>query len=56
MDMQFGMAVIVILLGLGLTQIEGGEGGFMIGAAWGTIAMGCLWVSIRVYKAYKKRS
>jgi len=27
----------VILLGLGLTQIEGGESGFFLGAAWGTI-------------------
>ena len=56
MDIQFGMAVVVILLGLGLTQLEGGESGFMIGAAWGTIAMGCLWVAIRAFKAYKKRS
>ena len=55
-DIQFGMAVIVILLGFGLTQIEGGESGFILGAAWGTIAMGCLWVAIRAYKSYKKRS
>ena len=54
MDMQFGIAVVVILLGLGLTQMEGG--GFLLGAAWGTIAMGCVWVSIRTYKSYKKRS
>jgi hypothetical protein len=56
MDLQFGMAVIVILLGLGLTQIEGGESGFLLGAAWGTIGMGCLWVTIRAYKSFKKRS
>lgn len=56
MDMQFGMAVVVILLGLGLTQIEGGESGFMLGAAWGTIAMGCVWVGLRAFKSYKKRS
>ena len=56
MDMQFGIAVVVILVGLGLTQIEGEGSGFMLGAAWGTISMGCLWVAIRVFKAYKKRS
>ncbi len=56
MDMQFGIAVVAILLGLGLTQMEGGEGGFFLGAAWGTIGMGCLWVAIRAYKSYKKHS
>lgn len=56
MDMQFGIAVVVILLGLGLTQIEGGESGFILGAAWGTILMGCFWVALRAYKSYKKRS
>ena len=56
MDIQFTLAVIVILLGLGLTQIEGGESGFFLGAAWGTIGMGCLWVAIRAYKSFKKRS
>ncbi len=56
MDMQFGIAVVVILLGLGLTQIEGGESGFFVGAAWGTIGMGCLWVALRAYKSFKKRS
>jgi hypothetical protein len=56
MDMQFAIAVVVILLGLGLTQMEGGESGFLLGAAWGTIGMGCLWVSLRAYKSYKKRS
>ncbi len=56
MDVQYALAVIVILLGLGLTQIEGGESGFLFGAAWGTIGMGCVWVVIRAYKSFKKRS
>lgn len=56
MDIQFGMAVVVILLGFGLTQIEGGENGFLLGTAWGTIGMGCLWVAIRAYKSFKNRS
>ena len=55
MDYQYGAAVVVILLGLGLTQIGGGENEFYVGAGWGTLAMGCIWVFIRMYKAYKKR-
>jgi len=55
MDFQYGAAVVVILLGLGLTQIGGGENEFYVGAGWGTLAMGSLWVFIRMYKSYKKR-
>ncbi len=55
MDMQFGIATIVIILGLGLITLEGGENEFFVGAGWGTVIMGCFWVAIRVYKSYKKR-
>ncbi len=55
MDMQFAIATIVIILGLGITQIDGGQNEFFTGAGWGTVAMGCLWVAIRMYKSYKKR-
>lgn len=55
MDLQFGAAVIVILLGIGLTQIGGGKVDFYVGAGWGTIAMGCIWVFLRMLKSYKKR-
>ena len=55
MDMQFGIATIVIILGLGITQIDGGQNEFFAGAGWGTVVMGCLWVAIRVYKSYKKK-
>jgi hypothetical protein len=55
MDYQYGGAVILILLGLGLTQIDGGENSFFVGAGFGTLAMGCIWVLIRVRKEYKKR-
>jgi len=55
MDMQFAIATIVIILGLGLTQLEGGQNEFFVGAGWGTLAMGCLWVAIRAYKSYKKK-
>ena len=55
MDMQYAFAVIVILLGLGLIQMKGSENEFFLGAAWGTIAIGCVWVAIRAYKSYKKK-
>ena len=55
MDYQYGGAVILILLGLGLTQIGGGENSFFVGAGFGTLAMGCIWVLIRVRKEFKKR-
>ena len=55
MDLQFGAAVVVILLGLGLTQVDGGEVEFYVGAGWGTIAVGCIWVILRMLKSYKKR-
>ena len=55
MDYQYGAAVILILLGLGLTQIGGGEDNFFVGAGWRTLAMGCIWVLIRVRKEFKKR-
>ncbi len=55
MDYQYGAAVIVILLGLGLTQIGGEENSFFVGAGFGTLAVGCIWVLIRVRQEYKKR-
>jgi len=55
MDMQFGVATLVMVLGLGLTQVDGGQNEFFLGAGWGTLAMGSLWVAIRVYKSYKKK-
>ncbi len=32
MDMQFGIATVVIILGLGITQIDGGQNEFYAGA------------------------
>ena len=58
MDMQFGIVTVIILLGLGLTQINVGEiqqNEFFAGVGWGTLTMGCLWVTIRVYKSYTRK-
>ena len=53
MDIQYGLAVIVIILGLALI-IEGGENEFYYGAGWGTLAMGCIWVFVRMYQVIQK--
>ncbi len=55
MDFQYGAAVIVILLGLGLTQMGGEDNSFFVGAGFGTLVVGCIWVFIRLRKEYKKR-
>ncbi len=55
MDYQYGAAVIVILLGLGLTQMGGEDNSFFVGAGFGTLVVGCIWIFIRVRKEYKKR-
>ncbi len=54
MDIQYGLGVLVIILGLALI-IEGGENEFYYGIGWGTLAMGCIWVFMRMYRSYKKR-
>ncbi len=54
MDIQYGLGVIVIILGFAFI-IEGGENEFYYGAGWGTLAIGCIWIFVRMYQAYKKR-
>jgi len=52
---QEAMAVILILFGLGLTQLEGGNDPFYIGAGVGTVAMASLWLVILIVKDFKKK-
>ena len=55
MDKQFAGAVILILVGLGLTQIRGDEGDpFLAGIGIGTIAIAAVWIGIRMMKDLKK--
>jgi len=54
MSKQLGIAVVIILLGFGLTQLED-ESAFYIGAGYGTVAMGTLWVVILLIKDLKKK-
>ena len=55
MAKQEAMAVILILFGLGLTQLEGGNDPFYIGAGVGTVAMASLWLVILIVKDFKKK-
>ena len=54
MDKKDAIAVIVILAGLGLTQVEWGPNEFFVGLGWGSIAIGCFWLLLSVRKELKK--
>ncbi|MBI1663827.1 MAG: hypothetical protein IS860_10165 [Nitrosopumilus sp.] len=55
MDKQYAFAVILIILGLGLNQ-SGSSDPFYSGLGMGIVAMGTLWVAIRLIKEVKKKS
>lgn len=55
MDKQYAFAVILIILGLGLNQ-SGISDPFYSGLGVGIIAMGTLWVAIRLIKELKKKN
>jgi hypothetical protein len=48
------IAVILILLGIGLTQIKPNES-FAVGLGVGTIAMASLWIVVLIAKDLKKK-
>ena len=53
-DIQYALAVILIILGLGLTQ-SGSDNSFYSGLGIGIVAMGTFWVLIRLIKELKKK-
>jgi len=53
-DIQYALAVILIILGLGLTQ-SGSSNVFFSGLGIGIVAMGTFWVLIRLIKELKKK-
>lgn len=55
MSKQVGLAVIFILLGFGLTQLDEGANSFYIGAGLGTVIMASLWLVILIIKDLKKK-
>ena len=54
MDKQYAFAVILIILGLGLSQ-SGDADPFLSGLGIGIVAMGTLWVAIRLIVELKKK-
>ena len=54
MDKQYAFAVILIILGIGLSQ-SGSTDTFYTGIGTGIAAMGTLWVAIRLVKELKKK-
>ena len=52
MDKQYAIAVMTIILGLGVNQA--GSDSFLNGLGIGIIAMGTIWVAIRLIKELKK--
>jgi hypothetical protein len=55
MDKKDILSLIIILLGLGLTQLEGGNNSFYVGLGVGTVVMGSVWIIIRIIKEFKKK-
>ena len=53
MDKQYAIAVTMIILGLGVNQ-AGNSDSFLNGLGIGIIAMGVIWVAIRLIKELKK--
>ncbi len=56
MDKKDAIAVILILAGLGTTQLGGGPEGFYVGLGWGTIGIASIWLAISIRKELKKGS
>ena len=53
MDKQYAIAVTLIILGLDVNQ-AGNSDSFLNGLGIGIIAMGTMWVAIRLIKELKK--
>jgi hypothetical protein len=54
MDKKDIISTIIILAGLGLTQLEGGTNSFYVGLGIGTVVIASTWIIIRIIKEYKK--
>jgi len=56
MDKKDAIAVILILAGLGTTQLGGGQDEFYVGLGWGTVGIASIWLAISLRKELKKGS
>lgn len=56
MDKKFGVAVILILLGLGITQLESSaDNPFLIGIGIGTAVIASFWIALTIFRDLKRR-
>ena len=55
MDKQYAAAVILIIFGLGLTQIQGSDGSFLMGLGIGTIIISLVWIVRIIIRDMKRR-
>ena len=55
MDKQYAAAVILIIFGLGLTQMQGDDGSFLAGLGIGTIAIALVWIIRIIIRDLKRR-
>ncbi|MCY4491118.1 MAG: hypothetical protein OXC46_06610 [Thaumarchaeota archaeon] len=53
MDKQFAFAVVLIILGIGITQVNPDDP-FFSGLGYGTVTMAAVWIVFRIVKDLKK--
>lgn len=54
MDKQYPMAVILILVGLGLTQVGNGQEVFLSGLGIGVVVMAIVWIVFIIIKDIRR--
>lgn len=54
-DKQFAFAVILIILGFGLTQAGGEDEPFLAGLGFGLVVMASVWIAVRIVHDYRGR-
>lgn len=54
-DKQFSLIVILMLIGLGLTQIRSESDAFYTGLGLGTVGMASVWLIIKIIHDYRKK-
>lgn len=56
MDRQYAMAVILIIIGIGLTQMGGNDdASFLLGLGIGTVIMAIVWIVKIIIRDIKRR-
>lgn len=53
MDKQFAFAVILILLGFGLSQAGSEDEPFLAGLGFGLVVIASVWIAVRIVREYR---